>query len=249
MLPVDAKKLVDTAMTSPANNVKAMAMKKRPEGWPVASFESYEQAQAAVDMLSDQEFPVKDLTIVGVDLMEVERVQGRLTWGKVLLGGAVSGAWAGLFFGLLFGLFYENWLVPLLTGAILGVIFGLVSVSVPYAASKGKRDFASSTQIVAGRYDILCEPHTARQARDSIARGQIVRPRTNDRGAWNQQPVQQQPAPQNPQQPQQPQGGWSAPREEQQPQQPAQPQPQQPAQPQREQSWDEPSDNSEFPRS
>ncbi|WKD60939.1 hypothetical protein CCICO_04510 [Corynebacterium ciconiae DSM 44920] len=247
-------------MTSPANNVKAMAMKKRPEGWPVASFDSYDKAQAAVDMLSDQEFPVKDLTIVGVDLMEVERVQGRLTWGKVLLGGAVSGAWAGLFFGLLFGLFYENWLVPLLTGAVLGVIFGLVSVSVPYAASKGKRDFASSTQIVAGRYDILCEPHTARQARDSIARSEIVRPRSNARGEWPQHGGAAQPEHQHQHQPQHPQpqqsgwpqnGGWQqpqqAPQQPQQPEQPVQPR-QQPQQPEQGSGSGEPHDAPEFPR-
>ena len=35
------------------------------------------------------------VTIVGVDLMQVERVTGRLTWPKVLGGGAVTGAWEG----------------------------------------------------------------------------------------------------------------------------------------------------------
>jgi hypothetical protein len=37
--------------------------------------------------------------------MLVERVIGRLTWGRVLLSGAASGAWFGLFVGLLLGLF------------------------------------------------------------------------------------------------------------------------------------------------
>ena len=47
-----------------------LSLRPRPEGWPVGSFDSYADAQAAVDMLSDKsDFPVAELTIVGVDLM------------------------------------------------------------------------------------------------------------------------------------------------------------------------------------
>ena len=64
-----------------------LSLRPRPEGWPVGSFDSYADAQAAVDMLSDKsDFPVAELTIVGVDLMEVEHVVGRLTWGRVIAG-------------------------------------------------------------------------------------------------------------------------------------------------------------------
>ena len=56
------------------------------------------------DHLADEEFPVHEVTIVGVDLMQVERVTGRLTWPKVLLGGLATGAWLGLFIGLLLGM-------------------------------------------------------------------------------------------------------------------------------------------------
>ncbi|APT90362.1 membrane protein [Corynebacterium sphenisci DSM 44792] len=145
-----------------------------PEGWPVGSFRSYAKAQEAVDMLSDlDEFPVSDLTIVGVDLMQVEKVVGRLTWGKVLGGGALYGAWMGLFFGLLLGLFQEDWVSPLITGVAVGVIFGVVAAAVPYAMQNGRRDFASTTSIVAGRYDVLCAPRTAERARDILARKAI----------------------------------------------------------------------------
>ena len=51
-----------------------------PKGWPIGSYPTYAEAQRAVDYLSDQEFPVQQVTIVGVDLMQVERVTGRLTW-------------------------------------------------------------------------------------------------------------------------------------------------------------------------
>lgn len=148
--------------------------RRRPTGWPVGSFSTYEQAQAAVDMLSDEGFPVNEITIVGVDLIEVENVTGRLTWGKVLASGAGSGAWMGLFFGVLLGIFGEGWFGPLLTGVFMGVIFGMILAAVSYAATRGRRDFTSSTTIVAGRYDVICTPSLARQARDMIAASGIA---------------------------------------------------------------------------
>ncbi|WP_027502677.1 general stress protein [Rhodococcus sp. UNC363MFTsu5.1] len=141
-----------------------------PTGWPIGSYPTYAEAQRAVDHLSDQAFPVEDVTIVGVDLMQVERVLGRLTWAKVIGGGIVSGAWLGVFLGLLLGLFTDSFLGPLVAGIIGGIIFGLISTSIPYAATRGQRDFASTMQLVAGRYDVLCEPKTAERARDLLAK-------------------------------------------------------------------------------
>ncbi|QDQ97245.1 general stress protein [Tomitella fengzijianii] len=141
-----------------------------PTGWPIASYGTYADAQRAVDHLADSQFPVEKVTIVGVDLMQVERVLGRLTWAKVLAGGLVSGAWLGVFFGLLLGIVTGGFLGPLLLGLVGGVIFGLISTSVPYAASRGQRDFASTMQLVAGRYDVLCDPSRAEEGRDILAR-------------------------------------------------------------------------------
>lgn len=159
--------------STPANQTGQRAglgqERKKPEGWPVGSFETYAEAQEAVDMLSDAQFPVEELTIVGVDLMEVEKVMGRLTWGRVLLGGAASGAWLGLFFGMLLGIMSSQWLSAIATGVLMGVIFGTVMAAVQYAMTGGRRDFSSQTQIVAGRYDVLCLPSRAREARDKIA--------------------------------------------------------------------------------
>lgn len=141
-----------------------------PTGWPIGSYPTYAEAQRAVDYLSDQQFSVEDVTIVGVDLMQVERVLGRLTWAKVIGGGVVSGAWLGVFLGLLLGLFTDNLLGPLLAGILGGIIFGVISTTIPYAATRGTRDFASTMQLVAGRYDVLCEPKTAERARDMLAK-------------------------------------------------------------------------------
>src|SRR3954447_7933230 len=77
-------------------------------GVQVGSYDSYDQAQAAVDYLSDEKFAVENVTIIGSDLRQIEKVTGRLTWGRVLTAGAAGGAWWGLFVGLLLGIFSRS---------------------------------------------------------------------------------------------------------------------------------------------
>jgi len=144
-----------------------------PKGWPIGSYPTYAEAQRAVDYLSDEQFPVEQVTIVGVDLMQVERVTGRLSWPKVLGGGVLSGAWLGIFIGLVLGFFSPNPWSALLTGLIAGVFFGLITSAIPYAMARGRRDFGSTMQLVAGRYDVLCDPQSAERARDMLARLKI----------------------------------------------------------------------------
>jgi hypothetical protein len=142
-----------------------------PSGWPIGSYDSYEGAQRAVDYLADNNFPVQEVTIVGVQPMLVERVSGRLTWGRVLGGAAASGAWFGLFVGLLLSLFTPGaGLMPILIGLVTGVGFSLVFAAIGYAATRGKRDFVSQSQLVAQRYDVLAQPRSAEQGRDLLAK-------------------------------------------------------------------------------
>ena len=68
-------------------------------------YETYPQAQRVVDFLSDNEFPVGNMAIVGTDLKSVERVTGRLTRQRVAVAGATSGLWIGLFVGIAFSIF------------------------------------------------------------------------------------------------------------------------------------------------
>ena len=142
-------------------------------GVQVAAYDDYQQAQRAVDFLSDQKFPVENVTIIGSDLRQVERVTGRLSWGRAIGAGAASGAWFGLFVGLLLGIFATDgadWIGSVLSGLLIGLVFGAVFGAVGYAASQGKRDFTSTSQIVAGRYDVLCAPQVAEQARAELAK-------------------------------------------------------------------------------
>lgn len=161
-------------MTGPFGSQRQMpGLPTPPTGWPIGSYATYAEAQRAVDHLADSQFPVAEVTIVGVDLMLVERVLRRLTWGRVLAQGAASGAWFGLFVGVLLSLFGTRagtGMVPILVGVVTGVLFGTVFAAVGYASSRGRRDFSSASQLVAGRYDVLCLPRHAEQARDLLAK-------------------------------------------------------------------------------
>ncbi|HEV2780814.1 MAG TPA: general stress protein [Actinophytocola sp.] len=148
-----------------------------PTGWPIGSYATYAEAQRAVDYLADNDFPVQDVTIVGVDPLVVERVTTRLTWGRVLGGGAASGAWFGLWVGLLLALFSPGSLLPpILIGLLTGAVFGMALAAAGYASLKGQRDFASTTQIVAGRYDVLCEPRHAEKGKTLLGRLALAEP-------------------------------------------------------------------------
>ncbi|HEX6516618.1 MAG TPA: general stress protein [Nocardioidaceae bacterium] len=134
-------------------------------------YDKYEDAQRAVDYLSDNHFPVENCMIVGTDLKQVERVTGRLTTGKVAVGGLLSGVWMGLFVGLIFSLFGTgNALAIILSTALFGALFGLVWALVGYAATRGRRDFTSVSQVVATRYEVLVEHKHAQQGREMLAR-------------------------------------------------------------------------------
>ncbi|HEU5000122.1 MAG TPA: general stress protein [Lapillicoccus sp.] len=137
----------------------------------LGTFEKYEEAQKLVDTLSDKEFPVQNVLIVGTDLKQLERITGRLTWGRVLLGGALSGIWLGLFVGLIFALFAPqggNVIQIVLSTVLFGALFGLAWAAGTYALTGGQRDFSSVSLIVPSKYEVLVEHKFAQQARDIL---------------------------------------------------------------------------------
>jgi hypothetical protein len=142
--------------------------------WPqsLGVYDKYADAQKAVDFLSDNEFPVENCMIVGTELKQVERVTGRLTAGRVALGGLLSGVWMGLFIGLIFSFFGSGTsaLAVILSTVAFGALFGVIWASIGYAATRGQRDFSSVSQIVATRYEVLVEHKLATQGRELLAR-------------------------------------------------------------------------------
>ena len=138
-----------------------------PQGEEVASFATYPEAQRAVDALSDQGFPVQHLAIIGTDLRQVERITGRMSWGRAAMSGALNGLWIGVFFGIIMSVAGSsgprlNFWACVLLGVLWGIVFQLFS----YALTRGRRDFTSISQVVASRYSILAarEIHEASQA-------------------------------------------------------------------------------------
>ncbi|GAA2392390.1 hypothetical protein GCM10010420_16160 [Streptomyces glaucosporus] len=138
----------------------------------VASYSAYQDAQTAVDRLSDERFPVEHIDIVGSDLRLVEHVTGRMTKGRAAGLGAASGAWFGLFIGLLVGLFTPGpaWLGLILGGLLIGALWGAVFGFVGHAATGGHRDFSSTQTLAAARYDVIVRGGLADRARGILQR-------------------------------------------------------------------------------
>ena len=140
----------------------------------VASYDSYAEAQRAVNYLSDERFPVERVAIVAEDLRLVEQVTGRMGYGRAALQGAAFGALIGLVFGFFLGLFSVfNPVVSalylailwLIYGAIIGAIVGLIG----HALSGGRRDFSSIEGIQAGRYNVMVDEEVADEASQLLA--------------------------------------------------------------------------------
>lgn len=137
-----------------------------PPSTTIAEFDTYEQAQALVDRLSDARFAVEHVRIVGTGLTTVEQVLGRMTYGRAALTGALGGAWFGLFVGLLFGLIIADSWTWVIWSVLMGAAFGMIATVVQHAMNGGKRDFTSVQTLRAERYGVqVTNEHAAEAVR------------------------------------------------------------------------------------
>lgn len=138
----------------------------------LGTYDTYDEAQSVVDRLARAEFPVKQVSIVGSDLRTVERVTGKMTYGRAALAGAASGAWFGLFLGLLLFIFTPSQSAILYVGAavLIGAGFGMLFGIVSYALNRRRRDFTSIHQVIAGKYEIMVDPSLTVRAQELLAR-------------------------------------------------------------------------------
>jgi len=161
----------------------------------IATYSRYEDAQRAVDYLSDQKFPVEHTAIVAEGLRLVEQVTGRLTYGRAALSGALNGAFVGVFAGFLFGMF--AWISPLVSGlalALYGLLYGAVVGALLgmlfHAFTGGRRDFTSLPGIAADRYDLAVDETFASEAASLLANmTSPPRPQTPSPGREQPQPA------------------------------------------------------------
>jgi len=147
---------------------------KLPQGDVLGAYETYPEAQLVVDRLARAEFPVKQLAIVGSDLKTVERVTGRMSYGRAAGAGAASGAWFGLFLGLLLFMFAgpSGSIAFVGAAALIGAGFGMLFSIVSYALNRRRRDFTSVHQVMAGRYEIIVDPALTIRAQELLARSE-----------------------------------------------------------------------------
>lgn len=157
----------------PFGTRRALFIPELPRGEIISTYDTYQNAQYAVDALARANFPVNQVSIVGNDMRSVERVTGKLTYGRVALMGALSGAYLGLFLALLLMIFQPGieivgaFFAAIAIGAGFGMLFGVLS----YALNRNRRDFSSVMQLVAGRYDLVTSPELLHGARQILSGG------------------------------------------------------------------------------
>lgn len=153
-----------------------------PKGELLGRYRTYDDAQRVVDHLAAAEdFDIKTLTIVGNDLRSVEHIRSRLSYPRVAGAGAAQGAMFGLFIGLLMWLFSpEAPMVNLLLSVVLGMCIWMLIGVISYAVRRGRRDFSSSSQLVATTFDVVCDFSVAGKARQLVGQSGVI-----SLNAWN----------------------------------------------------------------
>ena len=142
-----------------------------PKGEVLGTYDTYLEAQHVVDKLAKADFDVRQLSIIGSDLKTIERVTGKLTYGRSALAGAATGAWLGLFAGSLLFLFTSSpnltyAFAVILLGAAFGMLFGIVS----YAINRRRRDYTSTHQVIATSYQVIAPAAVLVRAQELLQR-------------------------------------------------------------------------------
>jgi hypothetical protein len=159
---------------SPFGGRTAQAFPTLPRGDVLGTYDSYPEAQRVVAKLAESDFPVAKLSIVGNDLKTVERVTGKMTYGRAALAGALSGLWLGFFFGIVLTLFSPSAGGLFAAAAVIGAGFGMLYGIVSFAITKRQRDFTSIHQVLATTYQIVVDPQLSGQAQRLLGQGGAI---------------------------------------------------------------------------
>ncbi|WJY00164.1 general stress protein [Curtobacterium sp. 458] len=214
---------------SPFGGRTAQAFPTLPRGDVLGTYDSYPEAQRVVAKLAESDFPVAKIAIVGNDLKTVERVTGKMTYGRAAIAGALSGLWLGIFFGIVLTLFSPTAGGLIIAAAIIGAAFGMLYGIVSFAITKRQRDFTSVHQVLATNYQIVVDPQLTGQAQkilgqfgatqsthwDSPSSSSSQGAPVNRQEPWRPEPRQQQePWRPDPRQQQAPYGGHATPHQQ-----------------------------------
>ncbi|WP_058726227.1 general stress protein [Curtobacterium luteum] len=201
---------------SPFGGRTAQAFPTLPRGDVLGTYDSYPEAQRVVAKLAESDFPVAKISIVGNDLKTVERVTGKMTYGRAAIAGALSGLWLGIFFGIVLTLFSPTAGGLIIAAAIIGAAFGMLYGIVSFAITKRQRDFTSVHQVLATNYQIVVDPQLTGQAQKILGQFGATQSTHWDSPSSSQgAPVnRQEPWRPEPRQQQAPYGGQATPHEQ-----------------------------------
>lgn len=148
----------------------------------LVEYARYPDAQRAVDTLSDEGFPVKNVSIVWSRLRQIEYVTGRRTIATAARDGALTGLWFGGFLGLLLSLFVEldenaTAIGVIVTYAVVAAAINAVFTAFRHWSQRGERDFSTKGKLDAEAYEIWVDTNHLTQARGILG---ITTPRHAD---------------------------------------------------------------------
>jgi ABC-type multidrug transport system fused ATPase/permease subunit len=151
------------------------AMFAVPRGEELGRFENYPDAQEMVNTLVSNGITAGALSIVGTDVTLVERVTGKIGYGRAALSSAISGSWLGAIAGLIVVVIDPNdFITPVLAGILIGSGAGMVIGMMIFTFSKGKRRlYRSMQQVIAQSYRVLVESAEHQKATQALARAEV----------------------------------------------------------------------------
>ena len=137
-----------------------------PRGETLATFDAYANAQKLINSLVSDGVPFRSLSIVGTDVNLVERVTGKIGYGRAALSSAMSGSWLGVLAGLVFVIVSPTDVItPIVAGGIIGAGIGMVVGMVLFTlAGSNRRSYRSMQHIIAKSYRVVVEPEAHQQA-------------------------------------------------------------------------------------
>lgn len=153
-----------------------MALPTPDVGETVATYSKYEGAQRAVSKLIEKEVPARDIAIVGKGLRSVEKITGKLGWGRAAWQGAMN----GILLGMLVSAFAVIWVpdasVAMIGGVVLiGLAFGMALRLLNYSLIRRRRDYASMMTVTAERYEVTVTGLYTAKSREILG---TTKPRT-----------------------------------------------------------------------
>lgn len=158
-----------------SNNISRSSRRKdavvtMPAGETLESFTSYSEAQHLVQTLIAHDVRPSALSIVGSDPHVVERVIGRVGYGRAALSSAMSGSWLGLLAGLVVVILSpQDFATPVIAGVVIGAGVGMLTGILLLTFSHTlQRRYRSSQGIIASQYRVVVEHSDSAQAHTAI---------------------------------------------------------------------------------